>query len=229
MFVAAAVVLPYIAVVMANAVGSTAVEPPTPYVAVQPALMSLRSAFGKIAKEGGDPVKVLMNLQDALTNGKNPAKAMAEAMGLLGNRGGLELANAIKTGKFNLSDMLKTITGDGEVVLLSNPDYFKGKAHIDKFIAKPFADQNIMAQALMFNAVDMIVLVNPRNLPEVQGDKRFVLQPYNALSYSFFGYNVRNPLLADRRVRKAITAAINRQDMGQWAATQGIVTSRGGK
>src|SRR5439155_1014026 len=108
--------------------------------------------------------------------------------------------NPIGTGPY----MLKTVTGDGEVVLLANPDYFKGRAHIDKFIAKPFADQNIMAQALMFNAVDMIVLVNPRNLPEVQGDKRFVLQPYNALSYSFFGYNVRNPLLADRRVREAI-------------------------
>src|SRR5438046_8788846 len=70
-----------------------------------------------------------------------------------------------------------------------------------------------MAQALMFNAVDMIVLVNPRNLPEVQGDKRFVLQPYNALSYSFFGYNVRNPLLADRRVRAAIALAVNRQEV----------------
>src|SRR5258708_8810299 len=70
-----------------------------------------------------------------------------------------------------------------------------------------------MAQALMFNAIDMIVLVNPRNLPEVQGDKRFVLQPYNALSYSFFGYNVRNPLLADRRVREAIAVAVNRQEM----------------
>jgi peptide/nickel transport system substrate-binding protein len=109
--------------------------------------------------------------------------------------------------------ILKTVTGDGEVVLLANPDYFKGRAHIDKFIAKPFADQNIMAQALMFNAVDMIVLVNPRNLPEVQGDKRFVLQPYNALSYSFFGYNVRNPLLAERRVREAIALAVNRQEM----------------
>lgn len=109
--------------------------------------------------------------------------------------------------------MLKTVTGDGEVVLLANPDYFKGRAHIDKFIAKPFADQNIMAQALMFNAVDMIVLVNPRNLPEVQGDKRFVLQPYNALSYSFFGYNLRNPLLAERRVREAIALALNRQEM----------------
>ncbi|TMH85265.1 MAG: hypothetical protein E6H44_13785, partial [Betaproteobacteria bacterium] len=117
--------------------------------------------------------------------------------------------NPIGTGPY----MLKTVTGDGEVVLLANPDYFKGRAHIDKFIAKPFADQNIMAQALMFNAVDMIVLVNPRNLPEVQGDKRFVLQPYNALSYSFFGYNVRNPLLADRRVREAIALAVNRQEM----------------
>jgi DUF3099 family protein len=38
--VAAAVVLPYIAVVMANAVGSTAVEPPTPYLPQQPALDS---------------------------------------------------------------------------------------------------------------------------------------------------------------------------------------------
>ena len=117
--------------------------------------------------------------------------------------------NPIGTGPY----MLRTVTGDGEVVLLANPDYFKGRPHIDKFIAKPFADQNIMAQALMFNAVDMIVLVNPRNLPEVQGDKRFVLQPYNALSYSFFGYNMRNPLLADRRVRQAIALAVNRQEM----------------
>ena len=109
--------------------------------------------------------------------------------------------------------MVKTVTGDGEIVLVANPDYFKGRPHIDKFIAKPFADQNIMAQALMFNAVDMIVLVNPRNLPEIQGDKRFVLQPYNALSYSFFGYNLRNPLLADRRVRQAIALSVNRQEM----------------
>jgi peptide/nickel transport system substrate-binding protein len=70
-----------------------------------------------------------------------------------------------------------------------------------------------MTQALMFNAIDMIVLVNPRDIPEIQGDKRFILQPYNALSYSFFGYNMRNPLLADKRVRQAFTYAVNRQEM----------------
>ncbi len=109
--------------------------------------------------------------------------------------------------------ILRNITGDHEVILVANDNYFKGRPHINKFVAKPFADQNIMSQALMFNAIDMIVLVNPRDIPQIQGDKRFVLQPYNALSYSFFGYNIRNPLLADKRVRKAITYAVNRQEM----------------
>jgi peptide/nickel transport system substrate-binding protein len=117
--------------------------------------------------------------------------------------------NPIGTGPYTL----KNITAEREIVLSANENYFKGRPHVDKVIAKPFADQNIMTQALMFNAIDMIVLVNPRDIPEIQGDKRFILQPYNALSYSFFGYNVRNPLLTDKRVRKAFTHALNRQEM----------------
>ena len=109
--------------------------------------------------------------------------------------------------------LLKNITADREVILVANEDYFKGRPHINKFAARPFADQNIMSQALLFNAIDMIVLVNHRDIPQIQGDKRYVLQPYNALSYSFFGYNIRNPLLADKRVRKAFTYAVNRQEM----------------
>jgi peptide/nickel transport system substrate-binding protein len=115
----------------------------------------------------------------------------------------------IGTGPF----AVKTITSDREVVLMANENYFKGRPHINRFISKPFADQNIMTQALMFNAIDMVVLVNPRDLPELQGDKRFVLQPYNALSYAFFGYNLRNPLLADKRVRQAFAYAVNRQEV----------------
>lgn len=109
--------------------------------------------------------------------------------------------------------LLKSVTAEREIMLAANENYFKGRAHINQFSAKPFADQNIMTQALMFNAIDMIVLVNPRDIPEIEGDKRFVLKSYNALSYSFFGYNMRNPLLADKRVRKAFTHAVNRQEM----------------
>ena len=109
--------------------------------------------------------------------------------------------------------IVQNMTADREVVLTANENYYNGRPHIDKFVARPFADQNIIGQALMFNAIDMIVVVNRRDIPQIQGDKRFVLQPYNALSYSFFGFNMRNPLLADKRVRQAFTHAVNRQEM----------------
>lgn len=122
--------------------------------------------------------------------------------------------------------MLKNITADGEIVMVANDRYFKGRPHIDEFVAKPFADQNILTQALTFNAIDMIILVNPRSIAEIQGDKRFILQPYNALSYSFFGYNLRNPLLADKRVRQAFGYALNRQEMlSSFFNNQGTIIS----
>jgi len=115
----------------------------------------------------------------------------------------------IGTGPFRL----KNVSADREIILEANDNYFKGRPHLNGIVAKPFADQNIMSQALLYNAIDMIALVNPRSIPEIQGDRRFVLAPYNALSYSFFAYNMRNPLLADKRVRKAFTYAVNREEM----------------
>jgi hypothetical protein len=60
-FVAAALILPYIAVVMANAVGSRPAEPPTPYVPQQAALDTAQrqalehSAYGsKAGKPTGE-------------------------------------------------------------------------------------------------------------------------------------------------------------------------------
>lgn len=122
--------------------------------------------------------------------------------------------------------ILKNITADREIVMLANEKYFKGRPSIDQFVTKPFADQNILTQALTFNAIDMIVLVNPRSIAEIQGDKRFILQPYNALSYSFFGYNLRNPLLEDKRVRQAFGYALNRQEMlSSFFNNQGTIIS----
>lgn len=130
--------------------------------------------------------------------------------------------NPIGTGPYRLSHT----TEDREIVMVANEKYFKGRPSIDQFVTKPFADQNILSQALSFNAIDMIVLVNPRSIAEIQGDKRFILQPYNALSYSFFGYNLRNPLLADKRVRLAFGYALNRQEMlGSFFNNQGTIIS----
>ena len=48
--------------------------------------------------------------------------------------------------------MLNNITADREIVMVANDKYFKGRPNIDEFVTKPFADQNILTQALTFNA-----------------------------------------------------------------------------
>ena len=100
-----------------------------------------------------------------------------------------------------------------EVTLVANPVYYNGEPKIKKIIAKPFADKNIMNQALNFNALDLIVSVSPRNIAELQVNRNFKLISYNTLSYSFFAYNHKNQHLAKQKVRKALSYAINRDEM----------------
>jgi peptide/nickel transport system substrate-binding protein len=100
-----------------------------------------------------------------------------------------------------------------EVVLEANDQYHLGSPLIERIIMRPFADQNIITQTLLYGGIDLEVRVPPRDISEIQGDAQFELAPYSTLSYSFFGYNLRNPVLAIRDVRKAISHAINRQEM----------------
>jgi peptide/nickel transport system substrate-binding protein len=102
---------------------------------------------------------------------------------------------------------------EGDVMMRANPTYYKGRPHLDEIVMKPFADKNVLTQSLLFRAIDMVVEVNPRDLAQIEGDQRFNLYPYNALSYTFFGHNQRNPHLAKKEVRQAIGYAINRQEM----------------
>jgi peptide/nickel transport system substrate-binding protein len=124
-------------------------------------------------------------------------------------RDDLFVQSPIGTGAFQLQET----TDAGDVVMEANPNYHKGRAHLDRVTMKPFADKNILTQAMLFNALDMIVELNPRDIAQVEGDKRFNLYPYNALSYTFFGHNCQNPHLRKKEVRQAISYAINRQEM----------------
>jgi peptide/nickel transport system substrate-binding protein len=100
-----------------------------------------------------------------------------------------------------------------EIVLEAYDAYHLGKPVIQRVVMRPFADQNIITQTLLYGGIDMEIRVPPRDIGEVQGDSRFELYPYSTLSYSFFGYNLRNPVLAIREVRMAMGYAVNRQEM----------------
>lgn len=100
-----------------------------------------------------------------------------------------------------------------EILLRKNRRYYGKKPQIPQIVMKTYSDQSVMAQSLMFNAIDLITYVSPKDLAELSGDRNINLIPYDALSFSFIAINTNRGILRDKRVRKAISYSINRKEM----------------
>jgi peptide/nickel transport system substrate-binding protein len=154
--------------------------------------------------------KPLLNVFGRFTFKIMPSFMLEDVSFLRGDEDLLIYKHPIGTGPY----MFQSQHGSSaEVVLKANGNFHLGTPYIGKIVMRPFADQNIITQTLLFGGIDMEVRVPSRDIAEIQGDSRFELAPYSTLSYSFFGYNMRNPILAIKEVRKAISYSINRQEM----------------
>jgi peptide/nickel transport system substrate-binding protein len=136
-----------------------------------------------------------------------PAHVLGAAPAL--KRDGSFAKNPIGTGPYTFVKA----TPQGEALLEANAAYFGGKPTIDRIVMKAYADQSIMAQSLMYESLDLITYVSPRDLGEILGDNKLSVLPYDALSFSFFAMNTQRGILKDKRVRQAISQAVNRSEM----------------
>jgi peptide/nickel transport system substrate-binding protein len=101
-----------------------------------------------------------------------------------------------------------------KIVLDANDDYFEGRPNIDQFIYRIIPDSSTMFQELLSGGVDMMSL-NPLQYLRKSETRRirenYVKFRYPANAYTYMGYNLRNPLFSEIKVRQALSYAINRQ------------------
>ena len=154
--------------------------------------------------------KPLLNVLGRFSFKILPSALLEDVIFLRGDEDLLLYKHPVGTGPYRF---VSQEGSSSEVVLMAYDDYHLGKPNIEKVIMRPFADQNIITQTLLYGGIDLQIRIPPRDIAEIQGDVRYELYPYSTLSYSFFGYNLRNPVLAIKEVRKAIGYAINRQEM----------------
>ncbi len=104
------------------------------------------------------------------------------------------------------------------VVLESNHDYFLGRPYINRIIYRIIPDQATMFLELKAGGVDFMGLTPPqfrRQTEIAEFNKNFNKFRYISFSYTYLGYNLKNPLFKDKRVRQALSHAINRMDIVQ--------------
>jgi peptide/nickel transport system substrate-binding protein len=102
-------------------------------------------------------------------------------------------------------------TREDRLVLVRNDDYWGEKAKLDKLIFRPIADNAARLQALQTGEIDGYDLVEPQDVPTIEGDDQFQILDRPAFNVAYVGFNIANPPLDDIEVRKAIAYGLDRQ------------------
>ncbi len=104
------------------------------------------------------------------------------------------------------------------IVLQANPGFFLGKPYIDELVYRIIPDQGTQFLELKAGALDLLTL-SPMDYVyqthSVWWKKHFIKYKYIASAYTFLGYNLRpeHPLFSDVRIRRAMSYAIDRQEI----------------
>lgn len=107
-----------------------------------------------------------------------------------------------------------------EIVLAANHAYFKHRPYIEYQRVRTIPDEDTQFLELRAGRIDSMGLT-PLQYDRLTNGKNFTdrYAKYRTLShtYVYMGFNLKNPLFADRNIRQALSYAINRHDIIQGA------------
>lgn len=100
-----------------------------------------------------------------------------------------------------------------QIKLKFNPLNFEGRPYLDRIIYRVIPDPSTLFMELRSQGIDWISLtpLQYKKLQEETIKKDFQIYRYLAFAYTYLGYNLKDPLFQDKRVRKALCFAIDKK------------------
>jgi len=126
----------------------------------------------------------------------------------------------VGTGPFQFESWTR---GD-RLVMTRYEDYWGDKAKIDELIFRPISDNAARLQALQAGEIQGYDLVEPQDIPTIEGDENLQILDRPAFNIGYVGINQATAPLDQLEVRQAIAHALNRQEVvDQFYAGRGEV------
>ncbi|WP_420842825.1 peptide-binding protein [Desulfovibrio mangrovi] len=103
-----------------------------------------------------------------------------------------------------------------KLVLEASDTYFMGKPYISEIVYRVIPDLSTMFLELKAGKLDMMSLTPQQYLFQTRGpewDGKYNKFRYLAFGYGYLGYNLEKPMFKDKKVRQALTMAIDRQGL----------------
>jgi peptide/nickel transport system substrate-binding protein len=103
-----------------------------------------------------------------------------------------------------------------KIVLVYNPDYFEGRPFLDGRVMRIIPDMATMFLELRARGIDQMGLTPLQYTRQTENQyfrNHFRKYRYLSFSYTYLGFNLQNPMFADRKVRQALAYAVNKEEL----------------
>lgn len=117
--------------------------------------------------------------------------------------------NPVGTGAFRFDSW----TTQQSIVLVANESYFDGRPFLDRVVFKIVPDRTSLLTQLKTGEVDLYPKFPPHAFEDLGSTSGLEIHRVPSRSYYYLGWNGAHPLFEDRNVRRALTMAIDREQI----------------
>ena len=104
--------------------------------------------------------------------------------------------------------ILTSYADDNSLTLERNPN-FREPLAINTLLMKEIPDKSQQANLLKFESLDLVIQVLPKDVAALEKNRKIELYPYQTNSWWYLGMNQKNLMLMDKKVREAISYAVD--------------------
>jgi len=120
--------------------------------------------------------------------------------------------NPVGTGPFVFKEWLK---GD-HITFVANEKYWQGRPYVDSLIYRVIPENSIRLLKLEKGEVQLLLTVGPNDVPRIKKNRDLTLYETQGMMICSIGINHIKKPLGDVRVRKALSYAINREELAKY-------------
>jgi peptide/nickel transport system substrate-binding protein len=115
--------------------------------------------------------------------------------------------NPVGTGPFKFVKWV-----DNEILLEKNNEYWGEKAKVDKLSLKSYSDSKVRTQELIDEKLDVADTLLPEHMGNLEANKIPTVMN-SMVRTSYFGFNCRNGVFADAKMRQVVAHLVDRNEM----------------
>ncbi|MEW6684703.1 MAG: TonB family protein [Candidatus Edwardsbacteria bacterium] len=97
--------------------------------------------------------------------------------------------------------------------LMANENFFRGRPYLDRIVFRFFPDENALLTAMQKGEIDVAEGISPVSVETFKNKKELAVLQLPSNSFTYIGWNLQNPILAKKEIRKALSLAIDRQQI----------------